>query len=171
MKAFVEEAIGKALTVDKALYLRRSDRTWYAVINHEHASHDVFRALRLHLGFDGAPGQLHGAVGGLRDVHWAEAVSLRLEERNGVLWLLLRPDIWISPLRERQSATDFLRQRKLKRYNKQSFEVLSAWIGILLGTVGGAQVAEVTAYPASQYSATFGISTRTAYSRRSSANG
>lgn len=171
VKAFVEEAIARALTVDKPLYLGKSGRTWYAAVKHEHAEHDLFSALQLKLGFNGALGRVHGKVPGLHDVYWSEAVSLRIEERNGALWLLLRPDIWISPLRERQSATEFLRQRKLKRYNNQSFDVLSAWIGILLGAVGGARVAEVTAYPGSQYSATFEISTRSAYSKRSTANG
>lgn len=171
VKAFVEEAIARALTVDKPLYLRRSGRNWYAVVNHEYAKRDMFMELRLKLGSNGAPGPINGTVPGLGDVYWAEAVSLRIEERNGALWLLLRPDIWISPLKERKSATDFLRQRKLKRWNKQAFEVLSAWIDILLGAVGGARIAEMTAYSGSQYSATFEISTRTAYSRRSSANG
>ena len=171
VKAFVEESLAKALIVDKPLTLRRSGRTWYIIVRHDEANHDTLKGLRLKLGYNGTPGSIHGAVPGLRDVHWAEAVSLRIEERNGALWLLLRPDIWISPLRERKGTTDFLRKRKLKRYNNQSFEVLSAWIGILLGTIGGAQVAEVTAHPGSQYSATFEISTRTAYSRRSPANG
>lgn len=170
VKAFVEEALARALTADKPLNLRKSGRVWYAVINHEHAKHDMFTVLRLALGFNGTPGHIHGSVPGLPGVHWAEAISLRLEVRNDTLWVLLRPDIWISPLRERQCATDFLRQRKLKRWNKQSFELLSAWIGILLGTIGGARVATVIAYPRSQYSATFEISTRSAYSIRSSAN-
>jgi hypothetical protein len=99
-------------------------------------------------------------------VFWAEAVALHLEERNGSLWLLLRPDVWITPLAQRDEATDFLRARKLKRYNAQSFEILSAWIRILLGDLGGAP-AKVTAFPDKEYSAAFEISTRTAYSRRS----
>ena len=102
-------------------------------------------------------------------MHWAEAVSLRLETRNDGLWLLLKPDIWISPLKQRQSATDFLRHRKLKRWNTQSYDVLSAWIEILLGTVGGARVV-ITAHPDSVNGATFELSTRTAYSRRSSSH-
>lgn len=170
VKSFVEEAIAKALTVDKRLNLRKYDRTWFAVVNHECSTDEVFEPLRLALGSRGEPGPIHGSVPRTREVHWAEGVSLRVEVRNGTLWLLLRPDIWISPLKERQSATDFLRKRKLKRWNMQSYDVLSAWIGVLLGAVGGARVAEVSAHPGSQCSANFEISTRTAYSRRSSSN-
>jgi hypothetical protein len=171
VKAFVEEAIAKALIVGKPLLLRRSGRTWYAVVKHDEATNDIFQSLRLSLGFKGTPGRINAAVPRLRDVFWAEAVSMRIEERNGSLWLLLRPDIWISPLSARQDAIDFLRQRKLKRYNNQSFDVLSAWVGLLLGSVGGTQATTVTAHPGSEYSATFEVSTRTVYSRRGAANG
>lgn len=169
IKSFVEEAIAKALTINKRLSLRKSGRTWFVVVNHACSTDAVFQPLQLAVGYKGTHGPIHGAVPGTRDMHWAEAVSLRLETRNNGLWLLLRPDIWISPLKERQSATDFLRQRKLKRWNKQSYDVLSAWIRILLGTVGGARV-EIAAHPDSSSNATFEISTRTAYSRRSSSH-
>ena len=171
VKAFLEEALAKALIANKPLSLRRSKRTWYAVVQHAQRTHDTFLPLRMALGFNGTLGRTHGGVPGLQEVYWAEAISLRIEERNGELWLLLRPDIWVSPLREREKASDFLRQRKLKRWNSQSYETLSAWVGLLLGAVGGARVAEVVAHAGSEYGAKFEISTRTAYSRRSPANG
>lgn len=169
IKSFVEEAIAKALTTDNRLMLRKSGRTWFVVVNHECATDAIFQPLQLAVGYKGARGPIHGSVPRTRDMHWAEAVSLRLETRNDGLWILLRPDIWISPLKERQGATNFLREQKLKRWNARSYEVLSAWIGILLGKVGGALV-EITAHPGSSSSATFELSTRTAYSRRSSSH-
>jgi hypothetical protein len=171
IKSFVEEAIAKALIVDKPLLLRRAKRTWYAVVKHDETNSEIFNVLRRTLGFNGGLGNISANIRGLADVYWAEAVSIRVEERNGVLWLLLRPDIWISPLKARQEAAEFLRQRKLKRYNNQSYDLLSAWIGILVGSVGGPRSAELIAHPGSQYPASFEINTRSAYSRRGTANG
>lgn len=171
IKSFVEEAIAKALIVDKPLLLRRAKRTWYAVVKYDETNSETFNALRRTLGFNGRLGNISASIHGLVDAHWAEAVSIRVEERNGVLWLLLRPDIWISPLKVRQEAAEFLRQRRLKRYNNQSYQLLSAWIGILVGPVGGPRSAELVAHPSSQYPAAFEINTRSAYSRRGAENG
>ena len=165
LKGFVEETLARALVHGKPLLLRRADRTWYAVADHKNGTNDLYKPLRSAVG-RGSLEPVHGRVTGRSDMFWAEAVALHLEERNGSLWLLLRPDVWITPLAQRDEATDFLRARKLKRYNAQSFEILSAWIRILLGDLGGAP-AKVTAFPDKEYSAAFEISTRTAYSRRS----
>jgi hypothetical protein len=90
---------------------------------------------------------------------------MRLEERNGQLWLLLRPDVWISPDAPRQEARDFLRARKIYRYNNKSNALLSEWINLLLGHVGGAG-ATVVSFPGSDQPCTYEVSTRSAYSRR-----
>jgi hypothetical protein len=165
VKGFVEETLARALVHCKPLLLRRAYNAWYAVADHKNGTDGLYKPLRAAIG-RGSLAAVHGQVFGLTDVFWAEAVALHLEERNGSLWLLLRPEIWITPLSERDTATDFLRTRKLKRYNAQSFEILSAWIRILLGDLGGTPV-KMTAFPDKEYSATFEVSTRTAYSKRS----
>lgn len=165
LKGFVEDTLARALVHGKPLLLRRADRTWYAVVDHKNGTNDLYKPLRSAVG-RGSPEAVHGRIPGRNDMFWAEAVALHLEERNGSLWLMLRPDVWIAPLAERDEAADFLRARKLKRYNAQSFDILSAWIRILLGDLGGAPV-KVTAFPDKEHSAAFEISTRTAYSRRS----
>jgi hypothetical protein len=167
VKALIEETMARALLHAKPVNLRKDGKTWYAVVKHSEATHSLYEPLRVALGSKGSLAQIYGTVYGLRDVHWSEAVSIRVEERNGSLWLLLRPDVWISPLTERENTTDFLRTRKLKRYNTQSFELLSAWIQILLGNVGQGKAATVTAFPKADFSASFEVSTRTAYSRHS----
>lgn len=166
LKAFVEEAIIRALIADKPLLLRRADRTWYAVVDHRSERNGIFNPLRRAIG-----SSTNGQVTGLANVHWAEGISIRLEERNGSVWLLLRPEIWISPLKSREDATHLLRQKKSRRYNGQAYQLLSAWVGILLGSVGGGQSVIVVAHAGSEYPATFEISTRTAYSRRSAVDG
>ncbi len=170
MKSFFGEALARALCRDKPLFLRRKNRTYYAVVRYDAAKNKLFRGLRKALGFNNNPA-ITGNVPGLQDVTWAEAVSIRLEERNGRLWVMLRPEIWIKPLAKRKEARDFMRQRRLKRYNSKSYLLLDAWIRILLGSVGSGAAIKVSCFPDVNYSADFEVGTRTAYSRRGDGNG
>ena len=165
LKSFFEHGLAEALCREKPVLLRKMRGTYYAVADFRVPNHPAFDPLRKALGIpDGAP--LGGVVPQLPDTFWSEAVRLKLEERAGVLWLLLEPDIWIRPLVNRRFAADFLRTRKLKRYNIQSFNILSAWIKTMLGPVGQGPPVTVQFAPGSSYPATFTVSTRTAYSRR-----
>lgn len=173
-KSMVEQTVATALVADKPLLLRKQDKTWYAITQHKEADSDALKPLRDALSWTDRDGKLHkgfvnGQVFGLKDVYWAEAVSLKVEERNGRLWLLLQPDVWISPNKMREEATDFLRNKKIYRWNRQASKLLSAWIEILLGGVGKGD-AGVTAYKGTEHPAQFQISTRSAFSRRSDKN-
>lgn len=165
VKSFFEEALATALCQGKPLFLRRNNRTFYAVVRDDAANESLFSRLRNVLGKKSNPAVITGNVLGLQNVTWAESVSIRLEERGETLWVALRPDIWIEPLERRQEARDFLRQRRLKRYNKQSYHLLDTWIEILLGVVGSGSAVKVSCFPDAEYSAVFEIGTRTAYSR------
>ena len=163
MRSFFEEAVAKALCRGKPLLLRRNrNGGHYAIVHCGRAKDKVFAELRSILKTNTIAGQ----VPGLQDLTWAEALSIQLEVRNGKLWVLLRPDIWIRPLGRRQEARDFMRQRSLKRYNKQSFHLLNAWIKILLGSPGKGKTVKVSCFPNTTYKAVFEIGTRSAYSRR-----
>ena len=70
------------------------------------------------------------------DASWAEALTIGLEERNGVAWLLLEPDIWIAPLSKRDLAVDFSRKRRLKRYNEQANRILVDFSAFIKKFVG-----------------------------------
>lgn len=172
LKSMVEQTVATALVADKPLQLRKQRKTWYAITHHKEADSDLLKPLRAALSWkDYRSGQFHegstnGQVFGLKDVYWAEAVSLRVEERNGQLWLLLQPDVWISPNKMREEATDVLYKRRINRWNRQASDILSAWIEILLGGVGAGD-ASVTAFAGTEYQAQFRISMRSAFSRRS----
>jgi hypothetical protein len=173
-KSMVEQTVAKALIYEKPLLLRKSGNTWYAITHHKEANNDALKPLRDALSWTDRNGGFHngvvnGQVYGLRDVYWAEAVALKVEERNEKLWLLLKPDVWISPNKVREEATDFLYKKKIRRYNKQAFEILSAWIEILLGGLGKGD-AIVTAYKDTEHPAQFQISMRSAFSKRSATN-
>lgn len=165
VKSFFEEALATALCHGKPLFLRRNkNKTYYAVVRDDAAKDQRFSHLRNVLAYNNTPAAITGNVPGFQDVTWAESVSIRLEERGGRLWVMLRPDIWIKPLARRQEARDFLRQRRLKRYNKQSSHILDAWIEILLGGVGSGSAVKVSCFQDAEYSADFEVGTRTAYS-------
>ena len=125
---------------------------------------DRFLDLRRAVGYKGELGELTGNVQYSKELTWAEAVSIRLEERGGRLWLMLRPDIWIKPLARRQEATDFIRKRRQYRYNNISYQILDAWIKILLGSVGDGSTVTISRFPDAEFNAVFEIGTRTAYS-------
>ncbi|MGZ5025543.1 MAG: SIR2 family NAD-dependent protein deacylase [Methylobacter sp.] len=165
LKSFFEQSLTEALCQGKPLLLRRKNKSYYAVVQKESEKDQLFSRLRAALG-NTNQASIIGNVPKLIDVTWAECVSIRLEERDGKLWVMLKPDIWIKPLARRHEATDFLRQRRLKRWNKQAYQLLDAWIEILLGSVGSGSVVKVSCYPETKYCATFEIGTRTAYSGR-----
>jgi hypothetical protein len=164
MKPFYEAGLARALCQGKPLQLERQYKTFYAVVKPEEAGVDEFRPLREALSAFGKPGTIAGIVPDSAKVPWSEAVALRLEERNGQLWLLLRPDVWVSPEMPRGEAVEFLRDKKLRRWNRQSNELLNVWIRLLLGQIGGA-TATVNSFPGSEYPCSFEISTRSAYSK------
>jgi hypothetical protein len=166
IKSFFENAMAQALCQNRPLRLNRRNKTYYAVVDHRQADSPILQPIKDALSSPNNPGHITGSVRGLRDAHWAEALSLQLEVRNGLPLLLVRPDVWISPLSMREHGTDFLRSRKLRRYNHQSYHLLDAWITVLFGSVGQGQDAQISCFPDSDYPANFSISTRTAFSRR-----
>jgi hypothetical protein len=168
LKSFYEQGAAEALCRDKPVLLRKKGKTFYAVVDYLQAADERFTSLKKAIGFRGSPAPICGAVRELPDTHWAECVRLRLEERAGALWLLLEPDIWIKPLKNREGAQNFLRNRKLKRYNNQSYDILNAWIEILIGPIGQGTPVTVTYGADTDCPASFTISTRTAFSRRAS---
>lgn len=164
LKSFLERALVKAFCHGKPILLRQKGKIYYAVVPHKAASDPTFSNLRNVLDYKGKPGYITGRVPGFSDLSWAEAVMIRLEERDGRFWIMLRPDIWIEPSFRRHEAADFLRKRRLYRYNNKSYHLLDAWIEILLGSIGSGKAATVTCFPDGEFSGDFEISTRTAYS-------
>ncbi len=167
VKSFFEEALVTATCSGKPLLIRRRAKTYYAVVRADTSGNEVFTDLRSVLS-SMKQNSITGSVPGLPGVTWAEAVSIQLGDWGDNLWVMLRPDIWIKPLARRHEARDFMRQRRLRRYNKLSFRILDAWIKILLGSLGQGSVVEVACFQDTAYGAVFEIGTRSAYSRRGS---
>lgn len=168
IKAFYEEALANALVSVRPLKLRKDKANYYVIVDHAQVANAALNPLRNAAGYQGRAGPICGTA--KAGVFWSESVSLKLEERNGLLWLLLRPDIWISPMVERQNCLEFVKVRKKNRYNQKANEFLDAWVQVLLGELGGKEI-EVTYLPQSDFPAKFVINTRSAFCGKELVNG
>lgn len=164
IKAFFEEALVRALCHDKPLMIRRKDRTWFAVVDHNEVKNPLLRPILQAISSPSGSGLLSGPVPKVTGAFWGECVSIKLEERNQAVWLLIRPDVWITPMTLRDEAKTFLRERKLRRWNAQAYGLLDAWINLLLGSTGKAQEAQVSCLQSTDYPIAFMVNTRSAYS-------
>lgn len=165
IQSFFEEALSRTLAAKPQLLLRKNNRKFFIVVNKEHSKDEIFQPLEDALSSK-FPTPVKGHVPGLKDVSWIEGVSIELEHRGNQSWVLLKPDIWISPLNARPVSVDFLRSKRKFRYNKVTYAILDAWIKILLGEVGGKNTSLVECFHGCENPIRFEISTRTAYSRK-----
>lgn len=122
-------------------------------------------------------GNLHGTIRGVftertperpaEQVCFAEAVQVSIEEKNGRIWLVVDPEIWIWPKTARLLAADFLERRRKDRFNEKADHILSAWCQVVLGTAdrNSAVVLSPFASGDADENPVFTIGTRTAYAR------
>ena len=173
IKGFIEEAMCTALARDKPL-LSRTTRTSTFLIADPHAENQG----GLDPLFD-IVGKESGVITGLftpvtedhpnsQQVEWAEALKVSIDEKDGKIWLIIDPDIWIWPQRARKIATDFMSQRRKGRRNEQYNNLLDAWVHVILDT--DERGCEITLSAFEQGDSTenpsFKIGSRTAFSRR-----
>lgn len=80
-------------------------------------------------------GQLHGVVPGVPGLTWFEGIGARLDWANDRLWLLIEPRTIFDGTDEgnRAAATDFARERAVKRYNRQLNDLVAFWAKLLAG--------------------------------------
>jgi hypothetical protein len=103
---------------------------------------------------------------------WAEAAGLSIERRDGVWWLLVVPEIWVSPPKDRSAqrteqmtAGTFIQQKRATRYNRTANALLDAWIRLLCTGLGPRQVKTWNLGPAEGIDPVFEIDGHTAFSR------
>lgn len=173
VKGFMEESLALALIRDRPLLARM--RHGHGVLIVDSHAEDVgaldplFRLV----------GKTSGNVPGLftdptpehpeaEQVRWAESLRVSLDQKVGRLWLLIDPDIWIWPPRARESARDFLDNRRKDRRNDKYNVILDAWVQIIMGT--DERNAEIIVRPFANGSdienPVFRIASRTAFSKR-----
>jgi hypothetical protein len=103
-------------------------------------------------------------------VSWAESVRVSIDVKDGQLWLLLEPDLWIEPARGRHAAVSFLDARRGDRFNKKFNDLLDAWVQIVLGTAERKTYVTVSLFDGGDgaENPSFQISSRTTFARRHS---
>ena len=138
-KGFIEEAICTAIARNRPVLSRMSRSSVYLIVD-SHAT-DVGALEPL----SRVVGKMTGNVPGLfstitgeypraDQVCWAEAVRTSVDMRNGAVWFVIDPDIWIWPPRSRRDAAGFLKSRRRNRYNRKYDELLSAWVKVIFAT-------------------------------------
>ena len=140
LKGFLEHALAKSLAKGHPL-LSRTRGYSANLIADRHADRAGLRPLA------DLVGSTAGTVPGVATsptpefpepvpVRWAESLRVVVDDRNGRLWLLVHPDLWIWPPRARPDAQDFMERRRRDRLNRRYNELLDAWLEIVLGPDG-----------------------------------
>ena len=173
LKGFFERALATSLARGRPLLARSRKFAAFLIANPHATSLDDLAPLSDLLNYTS------GDVGGLfttpttehpnaEQVRWAEALRLSVNERNGQLWLLVHPDIWIWPPRARKDARDFMDARRRNRHNRKYNELLDAWLGVALGPHRRASEIQVSPFGTGDAieNPQFRLGSRTAFSRR-----
>jgi hypothetical protein len=110
---------------------------------------------------------------------WAEAVELTIERVESSWWLLLSPEVWVSPIPRdgegettlaqirayRASAAELIRRRRAQRYNREANAILDAWVKLLCSGRGPREVRTWNLAPEDGVDPTFEIVGISAFSR------
>ena len=110
--------------------------------------------------------QLSGVVDKHPELRWWEGVGVRLDWASDRLWVLIEPRIALEGVTDenRAAATDFVRERTVRRYNRELNDLIDFWASHLAAGGGELRGLNVTA----GIDAIFRLSSVTAFSRRSS---
>jgi NAD-dependent SIR2 family protein deacetylase len=121
------EALARAIGRELPVLVRRSGREWTILVDPDRLDDPALAPLKQ------AAKQVVGRLPS-RTGRWAEAVTLHLDWKLDELWLLIEPRIWMTPSRGRRPVEDmsFVRERRAQRYNKQSHDLLQAWVNVIL---------------------------------------
>lgn len=173
IKGFLEEAICAAIARDRPVLSRTSRSSAHLIADAYAADKEPLDPLVQVVGkTSGIVPRLFSAVTDeypqAEQVRWSEAARTSVDMRNGAVWLLVDPDVWIWPARSRQDAMEFLDQRRRDRFNRKYNGLLAAWVQIILGTDERGIDVQLTASHGSEGAGNpaFVVGSRTAFARR-----
>jgi hypothetical protein len=173
VRGFVEKALGRAIVRGKPLLYRTIRHRAYLIADPHTETQSELQVLRERA--DGVSGVIPGLFAPVTDDHprpekvtWAEAARISVDCRNGKLWLLIDPDLWIWPPRGRQNAAEYMDKRRSDRRNEKYNRLLDAWVRLILGTDQREAQVSLTAFEGGLEfeNPAFLVGSRTAYTRR-----
>ncbi|WBL78127.1 SIR2 family protein [Bradyrhizobium xenonodulans] len=152
-RGLIREALTRALARKHDLWTVR--RRSADLLTPETASDDKWTKLRR------LTGSLAGSVAKHEELEWREGVSVRLDWADNRLWLLIEPRTVFEGINDdnRMAATDFARERTIRRYNPKLNDILSFWsdlfstgndeihaLGVTSGVDAGFRLGSTTAF-------------------------
>lgn len=149
---------GLSLALARGHYLERMRRRSADLLYPSRPSDDKWADLR------GLIGAISGQVQNHPEIHWHEGVSLRLDWADDRLWLLVEPRTVMIGVDDtnKAAATDFSRERTVRRYNKDLNSLISFWTSLL--SAGGTELRALDV--TTGVDAAFKLGVDTAFSRR-----
>ena len=139
VKRFLEEAICTAIAKVRPVLFRRLHSSVYLIVDRHTKNVAVLRPLSRVVGE--TSGIVPNLFSTITDEHpraeqvcWAEAVRTSIDMRNGAVWFMIDPDVWIWPTRSRRDAKKFLDDRRRDRFNRKYEQLLTAWVQIIFAT-------------------------------------
>lgn len=155
-RGLLRDALSRAIARHHNLDLRRRRNTDLFAPSEPDA--EIWNPLRELVGYTS------GVVKGFPELQWREGIGTRLEWANERLWLLIEPRIVFDGIdkENRTIATDFARERSVKRYNRMLNNLVAFWAGVV-----ARDGSELRALGISDgVDASFALSGTTAFSRR-----
>lgn len=115
-------------------------------------------------GLRGLVGPISGRVPDHTEIEWHEGAGLRLDWADDRLWLLVEPRTVLIGVDDanKAAATDFTRERTVRRYNRDLNALISFWTTVLAADGREVRALDVT----TGVDAAFRLATDTAFSRR-----
>ncbi len=155
-RGLISEAIATALSRKHGLRLNRRRSQYF--LSPVDTSHEQWRQLSKLVG------KLEGYLPKHSEVKWNEGVGIKLDWASERLWLLIEPRIVFDGLtaNTRHAASDFARERTVRRYNPDLNALLEFWTKLLASNGESIAALGVT----SGLDAEFVLGMRSAYSRR-----
>jgi hypothetical protein len=155
-RGLLRDALSRAIARERALhYVRRRSTDLLRPNDTEGAMWGRLKSI---------VGSLSGAVDGQPELAWFEGVGTRLDWADDRVWLLIEPRTVFEGLTDanKAAASDFARERTVKRYNRQLNDLVGFWAELIAGS--GDELRAMTID--SGVGASFRMSNQTAFSRR-----
>lgn len=158
-RGLLRDALVRALARERALCVQRKGRADLMAPSVDKDA--VWKPLQKIVGV------LSGVVPGDPTLTWKEAVAVRLDWAADCLWLLMEPRTMFDGLthENRALATDFARERTVRRYNRELNNLIAFWADRLSCAGGVLRALGI----GDGVDAVFRLGTTTAFSKRVSA--